>query len=101
MIFRSDALASPEEVASSRIQLNLIHNYLTATKLQKECIDLAEAERLGTLEWIDFQPFIELSKDSPLNKCFDSPKCKIPLIPYSQLSFSDFYSKSLYQKEIE
>ena len=21
------------------------------------------------------------------------PKCKIPLIPYSQLSFSDFYSK--------
>lgn len=93
VIFRSDALASPEEVASSRIQLNLIHNYLTATKLQKECIDLAEAERLGTLEWIDFQPFIELSKDSPLNKCFDSPKCKIPLIPYSQLSFSDFYSK--------
>ena len=93
VIFRSDALASPEEVASSRIQLNLIRNYLTASKLQKECIDLAEAEKLGKLEWIDFQPFIDISKDSPLNKCFDSSNRKSPLIHHSQLSFSDFHSK--------
>ncbi len=70
--FRDDALASPEEVASSQVQLNLMHRCLTAAKLRQECIDLAEAEKAGTLEWIDFQPFIHLSKDSPLLHCFDS-----------------------------
>lgn len=94
IIFSYDAtIATPEEVAKAQKRLNEVHNRLISSKLQRECIDLAEAERLGTLEWIDFQPFIEISKDSPLNKCFASPKRKIPLIPYSQLSFSDFYSK--------
>ena len=100
--FRDDALASPEEVASSQVQLNLMHRCLTAAKLRQECLDLANAEKAGTLEWIDFQPFIQICKDSPLNKYFDSPQHKIPLIPYSQLSFSDFISPKLsHEKEFE
>ena len=100
--FRSDALASPEEVRSAQVQLNSIHNYTTASKLRQECIDLAEAEKAGTLELIDFQPFVQISKDSPLNKYFDSPQHKNPTIPYSQLSFFDFIQKNHHpKKEIE
>lgn len=100
--FKSDALASPEEVKSAQVQLNLIHSCITASKLRQECIDLTNAEKAGTLEWIDFQPFIQISKGSPLNKCFDSPQHKIPFIPYSQLSFSDFIPPKLsHEKEFE
>lgn len=100
--FRSDALASPEEVKSAQVQLNLIHSYTTASKLCQECIALAEAEKAGTLEWIDFQPFVQISKDSPLNKYFDSPQHKNPTTPYSQLSFFDFIQKNHHpKKEIE
>lgn len=101
--FRPDALlASQEEVISSQVQLHLMHNYIAASKLRQECIDLAEAEKAGTLEWIDFQPFVQISKDSPLNKYFDSPQHKNPTTPYSQLSFFDFIQKNHHpKKEIE
>lgn len=88
--FRDDALASPEEVASSQVQLNLMHHCLTAAKLRQECIDLAEAEKAGTLEWIDFQPFIHLSKDSPLLHCFDF---STPMPSWTQLSLYDLPHK--------
>ena len=100
--FKSDTLASPEEVKSAQVQLNLIRNYITAPKLRQECIDLAEAEKAGTLEWIDFQPFVQISKDSPLNKYFDSPQHKNPTTPYSQLSFFEFIQENHHpKKEIE
>lgn len=96
--FRPDALlATQEEVASAQVQLDLMHSYLVASKLRQECLDLQKAEQDGLLEWIDYNPFIHLSKDNPLLKCFSSPA---PIPSWTQLSLYDLQKKnSSHEKE--
>ena len=86
---KPDSLISPQEVAQSLEQLNLMHNNRIATKLKQECVDLATADAAGQLEWIDYQPFITLAKDSPLNACFGAPLAVDKTTLPSQLSFDN------------
>ena len=84
---KPDSLISADEVAQSQLRLNFAHTRLVAKKLTEECIAIQKDEATGRLEWIDYQPFLNLAEDDPLIKLFGSPA---PIIPAgTQLSMFD------------
>lgn len=95
---KPDSLVPAEEVAQSQLRLNFAHTRLIAKKLTEECIAIQKDEATGRLEWIDYQPFLNLAENDPLIKFFGSPS---PIVPTgTQLSMFDLTTAPLPKRRI-